>query len=310
MFFLFLSGLKMDLSLLKRSGKKHFCIAMSSVFGPLITVSVVALITRKSMDKELARTSSIGAIASSLAVTAFPVHYTILGELNLLSSEVGNMALCIALISDSIGSIFFVAFEAMKQEEISTKISLLFMVSLLVLLSFSLTAIRQTMLWIIEQTPVGKPIDQFYVVAIFVLMIMMGFLTDMFGLSVAYGPFWLGLVIPNGPPLGVTLVERSETIIMELIMPFSFAFIGLSTDFSAMTQAGWSTLGPLFALVISGYLSKFFFTLLAALLVTVPFKASLALSLVLCLRGQVELILYIHWVDKNVCLIPFFIFNY
>ncbi|XVF46176.1 hypothetical protein PTKIN_Ptkin03bG0006000 [Pterospermum kingtungense] len=304
MFFLFLSGLKMDLSLLKRSGKKHFCIALSSVIGPLITVSVVALITRKSMDKELARISSIGAVASSMAVTAFPVHYTILGELNLLSSEVGNMALCTALISDSIGMTFFLAFEAMKQREISTEDCLLYMVSLVVLLSFSLTAIRQVMLWIIERTPAGEPVDQFYVVAIFVLMLMMGFLTDMFGLAVAYGPFWLGLVIPNGPPLGVTLVERSETIIMEIIMPFSFAFLGLCTDFSAMTQAGWSTLGPLFGLVISGYLSKFLSTLLAALLVAVPPRDSLALGLVLSLRGMVELTLYVHWVDKNIIEVP------
>ena len=143
--------------------------------------------------------------------------------------------------------------------------------------------------------------DQFYVVAILLLVFVMGFFTDMFGIAIAQGPFWLGLVIPNGPPLGATLVERSETIIMEIIMPFSFAFIGLSTDFSAMTEAGWSTLGPLFTLVISGYLSKFLSTLMAAIMVAVPSKDSLALSLVLSLRGQVELILYVHWVDKNVC---------
>ncbi|XP_021278894.1 cation/H(+) antiporter 24-like [Herrania umbratica] len=306
MLFLFISGVKMDLGLLKRSGKKNFYIALISIVVPLVIVTVVAIITRKSMDKELARASSIGIIASSLAITAFPIHYAVLQELNLLSSEVGNMALSIALVSDTIGMNCLVIFEAMKQGEVSGKDALWYMISLVVLLAFTVTAVRRAMMWIIETTPEGEPVDQFYVVAILLGVFVMGFLTDMFGIAIANGSFLLGLVIPNGPPLGATLVEKSETIIMEIIMPFSFAFIGLNTDFSAMTEAGWSTLGPLFAMVISGYLSKLLSTLMAAYMVAMPLRDCLALSLVLSLRGQVELILYVHWVDKNIIKLPGF----
>ncbi|XWS71902.1 hypothetical protein CRYUN_Cryun03dG0178200 [Craigia yunnanensis] len=306
MLFVFISGVKMDLGLLKRTGKKHICIALSSVFGPLIVVIIVALIIRKSMNEELAKLSSIGAIASSMSVAAFPIHYAVLQELNLLSSEVGSMALSIALISDSIRMNFLVVCEAMKQGEVAVQGSIWYLISLVILVAFSVTAIRRAMMWIIEKTPEGESVDQFYVVAILMLVFVMGFLTDMFGIAIAQGPFWLGLLIPNGPPLGATLVERSETIIMEIIMPCSFAFIGLYTDFSAMTEAGWSTLGPLFALVISGFLSKFLSTLVAAIMVAVPSRDSVALSLVLSLRGQVELIIYVHWVDTNIIQLPSF----
>ncbi|XP_022728705.1 cation/H(+) antiporter 24-like [Durio zibethinus] len=306
MLFVFVSGVKMDLGMLKRSGKKHLFIALISVFGPLIIVIIVAWCNRKSMDKELGRLSSIGTIASSLSITGFPIHYAVLQELNLLSSEVGSMALSIALISDSIGMNFLVAFQAMKQGEVSNEDALWYIISLVVLLAFLVTAFRRAMLWIIEKTPVGEPVDQLYVVAILLGVFVTGFLTDMFGIAIANGPFWLGLVIPNGPPLGATLVERSETIMMEIIMPCSFAFVGLNTDFSEMTEAGWSSLGPLFALFISGYLSKFLSTLIGAKMVDVPWRDSLALSLVLSLRGQVELILYVHWVDKNIIRIPSF----
>ncbi|XVF05812.1 hypothetical protein REPUB_Repub05bG0205200 [Reevesia pubescens] len=306
MLFVFVAGLKMDLTLLKRSGKKNFIIASISVLVPLIAVTIVALFTRKLMDGDLGRPSSIGAIATIMSFTAFPVHYTILEELNLLSSEVGNMALSISLISDSIGMNFLVAFEAAKQGEVSAVDALWYMVSLVLLLAFLVTVIQRAMTWIIEQTPEGEPVDQFYVVAILVLVFVMGFLTDMFGIAIAHGPFWLGLVIPNGPPLGATLLERSETIIMEIIIPCSFAFIGLSTDFFAMTEAGWSTIGPLFVLVITGFLSKFIGTLSGAILVALPKRDSLVLSLLLCLRGQVELILYVHMVDRNIIRIPGF----
>ncbi|KAH1109047.1 hypothetical protein J1N35_012815 [Gossypium stocksii] len=306
MLFVFVSGVKMDLTLIKRSGKKHLYIAMVSVMLPFLTVMSIGLIIRKLMDSEMAKISSIGGIASGLSVTTFPIHYTILEELNLLSSEVGNMALSIALISDSIGMNFITVFEALKQVDISAGTLVWYLISMVVLVAFLFSAIRPALFWIIDHTPEGQAVHESYVVAILLGVFVVGFLTDMFGLAVAFGPFCLGLLIPNGPPLGATLVEKSETILKEIMMPFTFAFIGLHTDFSAMTEAGWTTLGPLFTMVISGYVSKFLATMIGAFMVAVPSRDSLTLSLVLSLRGQVELALYIHWVDKNMIRLPGF----
>ncbi|KAK5830787.1 hypothetical protein PVK06_014582 [Gossypium arboreum] len=301
--FLFVIGVKMDLGLLKRSGKKHLYIALASVFGPLLIVSIVAVLTKESMDEELARVSSIGEIALSLSVTTFPVHYTILEELNLLRSEVGNMALSIALISDAIGINFMVVFEAMKQGDSSAQSIIWYSISCVVMAAFT-PVIRRAMVWIIEQTQEGEAVDQFYVIAILLGSFVAAFVTDMFGLGIANGSFWLGLMMPDGRPLGSTLVQKSETIITEVFMPCSFVFMGLSTDFYAMKEAGWSALRPLFGLVISGYLSKFFCTMLAAKAVGVSWRDSLAVSLILSLRGYVELVLYVHWVDRNVIGLP------
>ncbi|KAH1066700.1 hypothetical protein J1N35_031687 [Gossypium stocksii] len=301
--FLFVIGVKMDLGLLKRSGKKHLYIALASVFGPLLIVSIVAVLTRESMDEELARVSSIGEIALSLSVTTFPVHSTILEELNLLCSEVGNMALSIALISDAIGINFMVVFEAMKQGDGSAQSIIWYSISCVVMAAFT-PVIRRAMVWIIEQTQEGKAVDQFYVIAILLGSFVAAFVTDMFGLGIANGSFWLGLMMPDGRPLGSTLVQKSETIITEVFMPCSFVFMGLSADFYAMKEAGWSALRPLFGLVISGHLSKFFCTMLAAKVVGVSWRDSLAVSLILSLRGYVELVLYVHWVDRNVIGLP------
>ncbi|KAK8555936.1 hypothetical protein V6N13_070012 [Hibiscus sabdariffa] len=300
MLFLFLCGVKMDMGLLKRSGKKQICVALSGVFVPVIIVTVVGTCTRKSMDSKLARIASFGAISSSLSVTTFPIQYIVLQELNLLSSDVGNMALSTALISDAIGVNFMSVFEALKQSEVSVQSAVWYYLSTLVVIGFLLTAARQAMLWIIRNTPEGQPVDQFYVIAIFLAVFGFGFLTDMLGLAVCNGSFWLGLVIPDGPPLGAALVEKCETIIMEVFLPCSFAFIGFCTDFEVMKEAGWSALSPLFGMIISGYLSKFISTLLPAKMVGLSWRESFAVSLVLSMRGHVDLILYYHWVDKNV----------
>ncbi|PPD67423.1 hypothetical protein GOBAR_DD35702 [Gossypium barbadense] len=198
---------------------------------------------------------------------------------------------CSGGTTDSIGMNFITVFEALKQVDISAGTLVWYLISMVVLVAFLLSAIRPALFWIIDHTPEGQAVHESYVVAILLGVFVVGFLTDMFGLAVAFGPFCLGLLIPNGPPLGATLVEKSETILKEIMMPFAFAFIGLHTDFSAMTEAGWTTLGPLFTMVISGYVSKFLATMIGAFMVAVPSRDSLTLSLVLSLRGQVELAL-------------------
>ncbi|KAJ7964262.1 Cation/H(+) antiporter like [Quillaja saponaria] len=299
MFFLFLSGVKMDISHLKRAGKKHFYMAMIGVVIPVLASIIVALVTRKDMDKELAKFSTIGGIVSNVGITAFPVLYPILKELNLLSSDVGRMALSMAIISDAVAVNAVVVFEAAKQGEANSSSPIWYLISLVVLVTFIVTCIRKAMQWIIERTPQGQQVDQAYVIAILLGVFVMGFLTDMFGLAIANGPLWLGLIIQDGPPLGSTLVDRTETILLELLMPFSFALVGLYTDVFAMIDYGWSNLMPLFAMVLTAYIAKLFSTLLATFIFEMPIKDGLTISLIMSLRGQIELMFFIHWVDKK-----------
>ncbi|XP_038895219.1 cation/H(+) antiporter 24 [Benincasa hispida] len=306
MYFLFISGVKTDLSLIKKAGKKEYAIASFSVVVPLILNITFALLIRKSMDKELAKFSSIGAVTSSLAITAFPVVHPILHELNLLSSEVGRMSMSISIISDAVGINALVAFEAALQGEVNSKNSIWYLISLFVLLGFIVFGVRRVMNWIVKKTPEGQAVEQGYVVAILLGVLVMGFLTDFFGIAILNGPLWLGMAIPDGPPLGSTLVERSETIISELLMPFSFAFVGLYTDVFEMVKAGWPTLAPLFFLALAGHFFKFGATLVPSLYCQMPLRDGLAVSFIMCLRGQVEIILLLHWIDKKIIKIPEF----
>ncbi|GAV58670.1 Na_H_Exchanger domain-containing protein [Cephalotus follicularis] len=306
MLFVFITGVKMDISLVKKSGKKHYYTALIGVAFPMVTSSVVGLLLRNSMDKDLSRLSSIGAVASDVALPAFHVIYPILKELNLLSSEVGRMALSTSIISDAVGVSAILAFEAAKQGEGTASDALWYLCSTLILGTFVVTVVKRGMTWIIDKTPEGKPVDQSYVVAILLGVFVMGFLTDMFGIAIINGPLWLGLIILDGPPLGSTLVDKSETIIMDVIMPFTYAMLGLYTDVYSMSALGWSTLAPLFAMAVSGYVSKLIGTFVTAAIFETPFRDCLTLSLIMSLRGQMEFIIILHWLDKRIISIPGF----
>lgn len=306
MYFLFISGVKMDIFAIKKADRKHWYLALFGVAVPLGGSLAVAFSMRKNLDKEMAKGSSIWGVTSSLAMTSFPVLYPIMKELNLLSSEIGRMALSTAVIGDVIGNNGVIIFEASKQGEERPLAALWYLISLSVVLASIFGGLRSGMLWIIRTTPEGKPVDQIYVIAILLGVLVIGFIADFFGLAICNGPLWLGLAVPEGPPLGAILVEKSETILTNILLPFTFLYVGLITDLSSMYGL-WYHLQPLLLIVLTGYTLKMISTLITARFLDMTVRDSLTLSLIMSLRGEVEFLLFIHWIDFKV---PSLVQNY
>ncbi|KAG9143146.1 hypothetical protein Leryth_024151 [Lithospermum erythrorhizon] len=159
--------------------------------------------------------------------------------------------------------------------------------------------------WIVQSTLEEQPVEQIYVISILLGVFVSRFVTDMCGVTICNGPLWLGLPVLDDPPLGATIVEKCETIVLELLMPISFAYIGMVTDFSSMSGQ-WYILQPLFYMALVGYLTRIFAIVLVGRLFKMTFRDSLALALIISKRGQVELILFVHWMDFKMIEQPHF----
>ncbi|KAJ0828863.1 putative sodium/solute symporter superfamily [Helianthus annuus] len=132
------------------------------------------------------------------------------------------MALATAVIGDIVGMYGIIAFEAAKQGEFRPMAAVGYIHSLIVFFIAIFGGSQMLMFWIIEMTPEGKPVEQFYIVAILAGVLVWGFMSDFFGIALANGPMWFGLAIPYGPPLGATLVHECDTFISDILMPFTY----------------------------------------------------------------------------------------
>ncbi|GER35477.1 Cation/H(+) antiporter 25 [Striga asiatica] len=299
MYFLFLSGVKIDINVPKRAEKKHWYIAFAGIITPLCSSLAIAFIERKSLDKETMKISSIWGISSYLAITSFPVLYPIVSELNLLSSGIGRTALSTAVVGDIIGMNALVVFEASKQGENRAITALWFMISSIFVVLTLISGVRQAMVWIVRSTPEGKPVDQIYVVSVLLGVMVTGFVSDMFGLTIVNGPLWLGLAVPDGPPLGTILVEKSEVIVKKFFMPFSFMYVGSIIDVPS-TSGLWDQLHPLLLIVLVSHVMKIVSTLIASRFFDLGVRDSLTHSLIMSLKGEVEILLFLHLLDYKV----------
>ncbi|XP_057789778.1 cation/H(+) antiporter 24-like [Salvia miltiorrhiza] len=307
-YFVFISAVKMDIMELKRAGKKHWFIAAFGTIMPIWCSVTVGLLQKKSMNVGLANFSAIWGISLNLSMAAFPVVYPIVRELNLLSSGIGRMALTTTMICDLIGVLALVVFEMLIQSQRRPIFSLFYLLSFIAVAATCVGGARHAMAWIVRSTPEEKPVGEAYITAVLVAVMVAGFVTDTFGLTVANGPMWLGLAVPTGkwgPPLGTALVEKMETIVRDILMPFSYMYIGLVFDIASVA-GHWSHFRPLMLMVVSAYVVKMVSTFTASRLNHMSIRDSLTLSLLLGVKGQVDFLLFVHLNDLKILDTPHF----
>ncbi|CAH8358754.1 unnamed protein product [Eruca vesicaria subsp. sativa] len=307
-YFFFITAAKTDVSAIAKSPRKHKYIAVIGIVVPLVCTLATGMAMRDKMDMNMRKFSSVGSISFALAFSSFPVIYTVLRDMNLVNSEVGKFAMSVALIGDMAAMVALIVFEALNQaEEAGATAVVWYLVSVVIFNAFMGLVVGRALEWVVDETPEGKLVDQNYIVMIVMGVLVTGFITDMLGLTMGMGPILLGFIVPQGPPLGSTLAIRSETFIHEFLMPFSFGLVGLKFNVNLLTNDIWEQkLSPLVYMTVVGFISKFIAVVSAAVFFKIPTRDSLTLGLMLNLRGQIDMLLYLHWIDKRMIGLPGF----
>ncbi|CAN6569027.1 unnamed protein product [Malus baccata var. baccata] len=121
----------------------------------------------------------------------------------------------------------------------------------------------------------------------------MAFITDALGTKPTTGAIILGLVVPNGPPLGTALIKKTEFMVSEFLLPVFFFCVGLSVNVYSIHD--WESFSKLQVLIVESYVTKFLGVTLAAMCCKIKFKHSLLLSMIMSIKGLIEPSIYSRW---------------
>ncbi|CAN6710010.1 unnamed protein product [Malus baccata var. baccata] len=121
----------------------------------------------------------------------------------------------------------------------------------------------------------------------------MAFITDALGTKATTGAIILGLVVPNGPPLGTALIKKTEFMVSEFLLPVFFFCVGLSVNVYSIHD--WESFSKLQVLIVESYVTKFLGVTLAAMCCKIKFKHSLLLSMIMSIKGLIEPSIYSRW---------------
>ncbi|KAJ8617472.1 hypothetical protein MRB53_013658 [Persea americana] len=297
LYFLFLVGVEMDLSVIKRTGRKAMAIALASMVLPFIVGMVTSFILKNSISQNVPQGTFLLFLGVSLSVTAFPVLARILAELKLLNTELGRVAMSSAIVNDMCAWILLALAIALVENKGNPLASLWVVLSGTAFVLFCLFAVRPAIRWIIRQTPEGEAVSEFHICMILTGVMVSGFITDAIGIHSIFGAFVFGLVIPNGH-LGASLIEKLEDFVAGLLLPLFFAISGLRTDVRAINDA--SRWVPLLLVIVLACVGKVVGTLVVALFYKMPFREGFSLGMLMNTKGLIEMIVLNVGRDQNV----------
>ncbi|KAM1039812.1 hypothetical protein ACFX2I_029069 [Malus domestica] len=294
MLFVFLVGVKMDISLVKQSGRKAVVIGLSAFFVPLILNIGFALVLRKTVAMEASLHKSIIIIAVFQCLSSFHVISCLLADLNLLNSEIGRLAVSSSIVSGVLSLIWVGLAFTIRQSKISKKdLSLPFMgLSLFCMFILIVYILRPMMLWMVAQlTDKEKSVKESYIFSIFIMIMVCSLLGEVMGQHCILGPMILGLAVPDGPPLGSALVEKLDSYVSLILLPSYFVVTGARINFSMIKM---KTVWILELLVMSSFRGKLIGTMVPSLYCKMSPVDSFSLGLIMNAQGIIDVLTLNH----------------
>ncbi|CAL5203010.1 unnamed protein product [Lathyrus oleraceus] len=286
-YFLFFIALKMDLLMTVRAAKSTWRLGIIPFMASFIVISTLINVYYLPHNfPHLKSDTSRSALSATMAFSNFPVVSEALIELNLIATELGQIALSSATLNDCIQFSIIVSHHLMDTEKVEYLV--LGTLSWILFLLCSFFILRPIMKIIARNTPIGKPVKRVYVVFILLGALVMAGITDIIGVTFLIGPLIYGLVIPSGPPLGTTLVEKCEVIILEFLLPFFFADVGMTTNLTALRN--WREFVTLQLILFAGDVAKVIACVLVSMTYNIKPKNGTVLGLMLNIKGVTHLI--------------------
>ncbi|CAK9160612.1 unnamed protein product [Ilex paraguariensis] len=269
MFFLFTVGVKMDPAMMVRPGRTAILLGVSAMFITMALTVPLSFVFKNYVPMDASLVKSFPLIAASQCLTPFPDIAYLLTELKIVNTDLGRLALSSAMFCDMLGiSLTAVGFAALP-----------------------------VILQILKRKLEGEPVGESLISTIFVIVLITGFLSETIGQHYVLGSLVLGLVVPEGSPLGAELVSKLDYPISKVLYPTFLTVSGLKTNiFKIDLQSLWIV--AFFALFSS--LVKIGAMILPARYNNIPVRDAVVLGLMMNARGIVELVLYNLWLDAQI----------
>lgn len=299
MLFIFILGVKIDPTIIFRSGKRTFTIGILGFFIPYTLAGTAVFILNHvaSLDEDI--TNVLPTVVAIQCITAFPVISCFLAELQILNSEIGRLASSSSLVSDMCFCLVTTMKFATKLS--STKsigVTIGSFISTILLMLFIVFVVHPAALWAIQHTPEGKPVQEIYICGALIALLFCALMGEVIGLNAIVVSFLVGLAIPDGPPLGAALVDKLDCFVSVVLIPILFAVVGLRTDVYAIQRM--KNLGIIQLIIFIAFFGKIVGALLPLLFCRMPFRDAISLGLIMNCKGTVELALLIDMKLRDV----------
>ena len=295
--FMFLVGLELDTSLLRKRTQATVAISHASIVVPFVLGTSMALwLYPRYSTADVPFTVFALFCGVAVSVTAFPVLARILTDRGMHRSNLGVVALTCAAVDD-VTAWCLLAF-VVGVAKVRLDGAVLTAVLAFGFVAVMLSVVRPLVARAVRAQDLRGTVSQGTIATVFVAILASTLTTEWIGIHAIFGAFVLGAIIPHDSLLARELKHKLEDVAVVLFLPAFFAFTGLRTQMGLLDSLdGW-----LVCLGIIGVasLGKFGGSYAAGRLVGMSARDAAAVGILMNTRGLMELIVLNVGLDLGV----------
>ena len=298
-FFMFLIGLELDVRLLKGRGHAAATVSHVSIIGPFLLGSALALYLFTELGSGKGKFTEFALfMGASMSITAFPVLARILTERGIYKTRLGAVTLTCAAIDDVTAWCMLAVVVAIARANgaASALVTIGLSAAFIVVMLLVVRPLLARVAGYYEQT---GAVRGGMLAMLFVGVLLSALATDRIGIHAIFGAFLFGAIMPQHSDLVGELTEKLEDFTVVFLLPLFFAFNGLRTDVGLIGGSAklWAFCGLILLVAIVG---KWGGSAVAAKVMGLGWRESLALGLLMNTRGLTELIILNIGLDLGV----------
>ncbi len=285
--FMFLVGLELDVSVLRGKARATLAVAHASILVPFSLGALLSLLLYPRYSHHgVPFTVFALFVGTSLSVTAFPVLVRILADRGLQATRLGVTAISCAAVNDATAWCLLALVSSVASARLGEALR-----------TIALTVAFVIVMWRVVQ-PIGKRLaasverskGESLVPFAFTLagLFLSAAVTEAVGVHALFGAFAFGVCLPHDGRMAAQLRARLHDLVIVLLLPVFFAFMGLRTRLGLVSSTADVAVCVLIIAVAS--LGKIAGSYVAARYSGQSHADAFALGVLMNTRGLMELI--------------------
>jgi Kef-type K+ transport system membrane component KefB len=295
--YMFIIGLELNPAVLRGRTAATITVSHASIVVPFILGFALCLYTYprySTSDVPFTVFALFGGVA--LSITAFPVLARILTDRKLSATPIGTIALACAAVDDVTAWCLLAFIVSVVRATMGGAVITLVCSVLYVVVMFAL--VRPWLRRFVAKVEGQDGVNRQVMSIVFIGLLASSLVTSLIGIHALFGAFLFGAMIPHDSKLARQVMDRLEDVVVVLLLPAFFAFVGMRTQIGLVSGAdAWLTVALIFAVACIG---KFGGAFVAARLTGLSTPDSALLGALMNTRGLMELIVLNVGLDLRV----------
>jgi Kef-type K+ transport system membrane component KefB len=285
--FMFLVGLELDTSLLRKKSHSTLAISHASIVLPFVLGAAASLwLYPRLSTSDVPFTPFALFMGVAMSVTAFPVLARILTDRGLQRTPLGVIAISCAAVDDVSAWCLLAMLVGVAKSQLGGMLLTLGLTTGYI--AFMLIVIRPWIKRMARLQSLKGQVSQGTTTAVFIGLLLSALATELIGIHALFGAFLLGAIIPHASLLAKHITQKLEDLVLVLLLPAFFAFTGMRTEVGLLNSTEhWLACG---LVIVVACIGKFGGSSIAARLSGLNWRDSASLGVLMNTRGLMQLI--------------------